>query len=70
MLDSPNSDEFLEKLACLCEEYKAKFGYSHDDSGIWIELDRDEIFCGFICDEDAATTIREAKSRATINENS
>ena len=41
-------DEFLEKLASLCEEYKATFAYTIDDVGILIELDEVEIFEDFL----------------------
>jgi len=54
-------NEFLEKLAQLCEEYKATFSYSRDDDGVYICLDNKEIFCGFIHDGDAAKLLRAAK---------
>ncbi len=46
-------NEFLEKLASLCEKYKATIGYSMNDDGIHIELNYEEIFSGWLCAEDA-----------------
>ncbi|MCP3966604.1 MAG: hypothetical protein GY718_09680 [Lentisphaerae bacterium] len=56
-----NKNEFLEKLATLCEKYKATIGYTIDDDGIHIDLDYKEIFCGFLSFEDAPTVLRAAK---------
>lgn len=41
---------FLNKLADLCEEYEAEFGYITDDEGIHINVDGEEIFVGFLYD--------------------
>ena len=54
-------NEFLEKMACLCEQYDAALNYSHDDDGIHIYLGYEEIFCGFLHDEDASIVLRSGK---------
>jgi len=62
-IDKIVRSEFLEKLAQLCDDYKATFSYSHDDDGIYICLDGKEIFCGFIHDEGASKVLRDAIGR-------
>ena len=51
--------EFLTKLADLCDEYRAGFGYTWHDDGTHIYMDGKDVFCGFV-DEGAAQTLREA----------
>ena len=41
-------NEFLEKLANLCEQFDASFSYTTDDDGIHIELSGQEIFVGYL----------------------
>ena len=54
-------NDFLEKLALLSQEYNATFGYTTDDDGIHIELDRVEVFRGFLDSGDVPTRLRESK---------
>lgn len=49
---------FLEKLAALCDEYKAGFGYTRDDDGTHIYVDGVDVFNGFI-DDDLVKDLRE-----------
>ena len=44
------SQEFLTKLACLCEEYNATFSYTTNDDGIHIRVDGTEVFVGWLFD--------------------
>ncbi len=44
------SQEFLTKLACLCEEYNATFSYTTSDDGIHIAVDGTEVFFGWLSD--------------------
>ena len=41
-------EEFLTKLADLCEKYDAEFSYTTDDDGIHITMDDEEIYVGFL----------------------
>jgi len=40
--------EFLLKLADLCEEYDAEFGYTNEDNGVHISVDGREIYCDWM----------------------
>lgn len=55
-------NEFLEKLANLCEQYDAAFSYTTDDDGIHIELSGQEIFVGYLytCQHDVPEVLRRA----------
>jgi len=50
-------EEFLEKLAILCDEYNAQFDYTTDDDGIHINVEGKEVFIGFL-DESASRELR------------
>jgi hypothetical protein len=43
-------EEFLTKLADLCEQYNAGFFYTIDDDGVHISIDGDDIFVGHLMD--------------------
>ena len=40
--------DFLLRLAALCDEFRAEFGYTNNDDGIHIELDGAEVFADFL----------------------
>lgn len=49
MEKSKRDREFIFKLATLCEEYGASFGYTTDDDGIHIAIDGGrEVFVGYM----------------------
>jgi hypothetical protein len=52
--------EFLLKLADLCEEHKASFGYTTSDDGIHVELDGRKVFCGWFFQDSGPTELRTA----------
>lgn len=52
--------EFLLKLADLCEEYMADFGYTSQDDGIHIDLDGREVFVGWISQGSGPAELRAA----------
>ena len=52
--------EFLLKLADLCDEHKAEFGYTTSDDGIHVSLDGREVFRGWFFEASAAHELREA----------
>ena len=58
-------NEFLEKLAELCERYNATFYYTTDDDGTHIDLNGEEIFVGDLGYSriDAAKELRGSKSQ-------
>lgn len=59
MIENGLDKEFLLKLADLCEEYGATFGYTIDDDGIHISVDGGrEVFVGYLFD--APKELRDA----------
>ena len=58
MSKAKQANEFLTKLADLCEEYNAGFSYDNNDCGVSITLDGEVVFCDFI-DEDTVKLLRE-----------
>jgi hypothetical protein len=59
MIENELDKEFLLKLAALCDEYGAGFGYTTSDDGIHISVDNGrEVFVGYMFDP--AKELREA----------
>lgn len=56
-------NEFLEKLASLCDEFRAEFLYTNDDDGIHITMDGKEIFVGYM-ENKPSQELRKAKSES------
>jgi hypothetical protein len=54
---------FLLKLAALCRENHAGFGYTTADDGVHIEMDNELIFTGFLFDGAAETIEAEVAKR-------
>lgn len=52
-------NEFLAKLADLCDEYKAEFAYTNNDDGIHILLDDEPVFVGFLLQPEAGCVLRQ-----------
>ncbi len=59
-----NKNEFLEKFASLCEDYRASFRYTTDDDGIVVCINNVEIFCDFLYDyKEVPGLLRAAKDK-------
>jgi len=56
--------EFIKKLADLCEVYQAEFFYTINDDGIHINVDREEIFIGFM--HDGCDELKAARDNITV----
>jgi len=52
-------DEFLLKLADLCDEYKAEFTYTNGDDGIHILVNDEPVFVGFLLQPEAGVLLRK-----------
>jgi hypothetical protein len=65
---SNRKNEFLDKLASLCDEYSDGFRYTRDDDGIHIDIDECgdgesvEVFSGWPWEHDAGYSLRRAKA--------
>lgn len=53
------TSEFIEKLAQLCTEYGAGFGYTTDDDGVHVEMIGDDVNIGFPSLPDPGEYIRK-----------
>ena len=64
-----NKNDFLEKLAQLCDEYDAGFDYTNEDDGIHIEIgatepgDGEEVYRGWLFPFSAGMMLRDAKDK-------
>lgn len=58
---NPRQD-FLLKLADLCEKFDATFTYTREDNGIHVDVCNEEVFVGFLFSSgtEAANALREA----------
>jgi hypothetical protein len=62
---SKRQEEFLKKLADLCEEYNAGIDFCKFDDTVHILVDGEVVFAGFI-DEKAADKLREALNTGKV----
>ena len=65
---SIKGNDFLEEFASLCDKYQATLGYSKDDSGIFIELNYEEVFCGWLYDNPSDELRYKIKQNTTNTE--
>lgn len=70
-MNAAKSNQFLEKLASLVEEYDAEFSYTRDDDGIHISINGDyihgdEIYVGWIQGKTGSESLRKAKSALLV----
>ncbi|MGZ8917880.1 MAG: hypothetical protein ACXW0T_06635 [Methylobacter sp.] len=62
---SERQEDFLKKLADLCEEYNAGIDFCKIDDTTLIRMDGEVVFAGFI-DEKAADELRKALSTGKV----
>tara|TARA_R110000787_G_scaffold282016_1_gene393643 strand:+ start:379 stop:687 length:309 start_codon:yes stop_codon:yes gene_type:complete len=60
--------DFLEEFASLCDKYQATLSYSKNDDGISIELNYEQVFCGWLYDNPSDELRDKIKENTTSKE--